>query len=1026
MVKKSALKKDFYREIRRTRGRFLSILLIVALGVAFLSGLRCAAPDMRATGDAYFDRNQLYDGKIVSTMGLTDSDADAVLAVDGVEAVEKIHSVDALFKLNDKERAIHVLNIPQTLNKITVEEGRMPEKTGECLMDAELKSVLNLSVGDTIHLESGTEDSLSDTLAADTYTIVGFASSPVYISFTRGSTTIGNGDLSGYLFVRDSDFKTDYYSEIDYSVAGAAGQTAFTDGYDEIVAAAEDQVTSIEDARCQARRDQLAADAEKELDDARDQLASSKADTEQKLSDALSEIESNEATLADSREQIDDGRSQIETARQNLDEKKTELDSAIDEYNSGSEKLQEAVSQLSELQSAYQLASRNPYADPTQLYQMTYAIDTLETQIVSSKASLDTAYQTITDGQTAIEEGYSEIASKEAELDKAEKEWQDGSDALADARADYEQGRIDADTELANAQSDIDKAEDEISDIETPKWYVSVRMDDDDYSGYYDNTVRMKNISLVFPFVFFLVAALISLTSMTRMVEEHRTQIGTLKALGYGKLDILNKYIKYALFATGGGSIIGVLAGEQIFPRIIVSSYGIMYHHIPDQVITYQLDKGAFASLTAIICVLAATGAAVYGELRSEPAKLMRPPAPKKGKRILMERIPFLWKRLSFLWKATLRNLARYKKRFFMTIFGIGGSMALILVGFGLKDSIMGIVTIQYEEVQLYDADVFLKDGVTEEEKSNLGTYLNNELGTGNSLEVYEKSAKISGNAAGTRKAYLVVPSDTEEMKSFVCLRDRVSGEDYNLTDDGVVISEKLSKFLDVGVGDTITVDLDDGHVGQAVVTAICENYLYHYVYMTPALYEKLYNASPPYNDYMISIPNIDSEKDTVTNDILKQDGVININYLGNLQSRVEEMLTVLNQVIVVLVVSAGMLTFIVLYSLNSINITERARELATIKLLGFYDIELASYIYRENILLTCLSLLFGVAAGNLLHRYLITTVEIDTVMFGRNINPRSYLWSVLLTLLFTAIVNFAMFYRLRKIDMVESLKSVE
>jgi len=1023
MVRKTALKKDFYREVSNTRGRFLSILLIVMLGVAFFSGLRSTESDMRLSGDAYFDRNKLYDGRIVSTMGLTDEDLDAVSNLSSVEDAEGIHSIDVLCKVDEVEQAFHVLDIPSVLNTVTVTEGRMPENPRECLADAELKSKMDIKTGDVLTLESGSDSAVTDTLASDTYTVVGFASSPVYVSFSRGYTTIGTGNLYGYLYVPGSDFSQDYYTEIDYTAKGAAEATCFTKAYDTAASGAGSEVKSIADERCEARRDGIVKEAEQKIEDAEAQLADSKAEADSQLADAAQKISDNESKLESAADKIANGRAEMEDAKNTLTEKQEELDAANDEYTSGKEQLAAAESDLQKLKDNYALMKQNPNADAATLLQMEAMITSSQTQLTQKSSELDAAAETIADGQAQIDSGWETINSQESSLEEAEAELASGREELAQGKADYEQSASDAAAQLDEGQKKIDESKSKIADIEHPSWTCYDRMDDSDYSGYGDNTERMGKIAQVFPFVFFLVAALISLTMMTRMVEEERVQIGTLKALGYRKADIAWKYIRYALEATVIGSICGVLIGEKVFPWIVITSYGIMYHYMSDYVILYNLYYGFMAGAAAIVCTIGATMLSCYGELKAVPAELMRPPSPKSGKRILLERIPFLWKLFNFTWKSTIRNLARYKKRFFMTVFGIGGSMALILTGFGLRDSIMGVVTIQYEEVQLYDADLYLKDDVTKEETDALGTYIDQELGSGNYLESYQKEIDLV-SGAGKQKVILLVPKNVSAMSSFVDLHSRTTGEKYGLTDDGVVLTEKAARLLNVKAGDTVTIGLDGPEVH---VTAVCENYLNHYVYMTSNLYTRLYGEEPAYDDIMVRMDSMTAgEREDAGRSFLEQPGVLSINYLAMLEDRLSDMLGVLDRVIVVLTISAGMLTFIVLYSLNSINIEERRRELATIKVLGFYNKELAAYIYRENILLTIVGIALGVVFGILLHHYLITTVEIDMVMFGRNINMSSYLRSIILTGVFAAFVNFVMFFKLKKINMVESLKSVE
>ena len=537
----------------------------------------------------------------------------------------------------------------------------------------------------------------------------------------------------------------------------------------------------------------------------------------------------------------------------------------------------------------------------------------------------------------------------------------------------------------------------------------------------------MRAIGKVFPVMFFLVAALISLTGMTRMVEEQRIEIGTMKALGYGNFSIASKYLGYAFLATAGGSILGVLTGEKILPYIIIYAYEIMYPHIPKIYVPYHMSYAVMASAASIVCTMGATLASCYKELAAEPAVLMRPPAPKKGRRVFLERIGFIWKRMNFTWKSTIRNLMRYKKRFFMTIFGIGGCMALMLVGYGVKDSVYEIADIQYDEIQLYDGHIFYKDDVTKTEKEELKEYLKEDTDIQTYMDARMQSVTASKENK-KRSVYQCVLGNPDIVGKYEDFHDRKTKESYKLTDNGAIVSEKTAKLLNVKEGDTI--NLKDGMAkGVTVKIAhICENYMGHYIYFTPQYYKKVYGKTAEYNCIMFRAKDGYSEEQVkkAGEKILAKDQVLTISYLHDIKDQLDDMLASLNLVIIVLIVSAGMLAFVVLYNLNSINITERQRELATLKVLGFYDVEVAEYVFRENILLTLIGAFVGVIFGKVLHLFVIQTVEVDAAMFGRSIYLPSYIYSFLFTIGFSLFVNWVMYFKLKKIDMVESLKSIE
>ena len=665
-----------------------------------------------------------------------------------------------------------------------------------------------------------------------------------------------------------------------------------------------------------------------------------------------------------------------------------------------------------------------------------------KSQIAAARSQLDSTKSQITDGKAQILSAWALLNEKEDTLNASKAQLASGEQELADGRSEYEQAAKEAEEQITDGQAKITDGEKQLTDakqqiadakaeikkIENPKWYVQTREDAlTEYQGYGDNADRMRSIGKVFPVLFFLVAALISLTTMTRMVEEQRVQIGTMKALGYGKAAIAGKYIGYALIATLGGSIFGVLAGEKILPFIIIYAYMILYKHLPAILVPYHMSYALQASGIAVACTLIATIASCYKELAAEPAELMRPAAPKQGKRILLERIGIIWKHLNFTWKSTVRNLIRYKKRFFMTIFGIGGFMALMVVGFGLKDCIYEIVSLQYEKVQFYDAATYMSDDISEENRQQLHDYLDQNADIKETIEARMQKTDVK-SASGKKTLYLMVPSDNEKIEDFLSFHSRTNKDEvYSLKKDEVILTEKMASLLNVKVGDELTIEDEDRGDQTVTVGAICENYMSHYLYLSPEKYEELYGVPAEYNTIIYSVKDgKDDQIEKIGTKLLSMDGVLNVSYTSSIEGRLDDMLRSLNLVIVVLIVSAGMLAFVVLYNLNNINITERQRELATLKVLGFYDGEVASYVYRENILLTIIGSVVGMVLGNLLHRYIILTVEVEEAMFGRQIHWQSYLYSFLFTVAFSLFVNWVMFYKLKKIDMVESLKSVE
>ena len=1103
-MKMKPTSKDFYMEIRKSPGRFLSILFIVALGVAFFSGIRASEPDMRLTGDAYFDESNLMDIKALSTYGVTQDDVDAISKIDGVEHAEGAYSADFMQIVDKKQKVLHVISLQNEMNQVKLSEGRMPQKAGECLADQDA----GYKVGDTIQLRSGTSDEVTDTLTTDTLKVVGLCSNPMYISYGRGSATIGTGTISAFVMVPEETFDMDVYTEVYVQVKGAKNEVAFTDGYDKKVEKVLDQIEDITDERAEIRKQELVNEAQEKIDEAREELEQGRADAASELADAAAKIADAEEQLTNGKAQITSGKKQIASAKNTLSKKESELEQAQNQYNAGLAQLQEGEAQYEAGLAQYEAAKPEAEAKiqsgreeiekkkqelaeapakleqlkqmvagleqkqtagiiteeeeatlkelkENQIPQLEYFIANGEQLIASGEAELDAAQKQLDDtaatlaqtkseldaakaslngvpqqlasGKSQIQSGWAEIRKQEKKLEEGAAEIAENEAKVAEAKIEYANGEEEAAQKIAEGEQKIADAEAKVQDIEKPTWYVYDRDTLTEYSGYGENAERLGAIGRVFPVLFFLVAALISLTSMTRMVEEQRTAIGTMKALGYSKMSIAKKYLGYALIATAGGSVLGVLIGEKILPYIIVYAYGILYQHITHILVPYQWIYAWMAAAAAIVCTMAATFFACYKELVAQPAVLMRPPAPKNGQRVFLERIKFIWKHLSFTWKSCIRNLTRYKKRFFMTVFGIGGCMGLMLVGYGIKDSCYEIAELQFRDIQMYDGSVYLKEDISDETRQNLLDYMKDDSDISHYMQTSMKNVTLV-NGKNKRDTYQVVFSEPKDVKDYFDFHDRKSKEEYTLDDEGVIISEKTGKLLNAKAGDTIEIKDEENGNKKVKIAHICENYMGHYIFFTPSYYEKVYGENSEYNSIFFAGQKGDTQEDynKIGEDILTQDGALSVSYMRDIEKQLDDMLKSLNLVIVVLIISAGMLAFVVLYNLNTVNITERQRELATLKVLGFYDLEVAEHVYRENVLLTFIGAAVGVVLGKFLHAFIIDTVEVDTAMFGRNINFSSYMYSLLFTILFSLIVNGIMYFKLKKIDMVESLKSIE
>ena len=1224
-MKRNMMFKDFLREVRKTKSRFLSILLIAGLGVAFLSGIRAASPDMKLSADVFYDDSLLMDVRVMGTLGLTEEDVREVEKIPGVEAADPSYSADVLCDVGDNQQVLKLMTLTDEMNLVTVKEGRLPEKTGEIFLDDAFLEKHGYQIGDRLTLGSGTEEDIGDTLAVTEYTIVGAGSTPFYLSVDRGTSTIGSGTVGGFGFILAEDFTLEVYTELYLRVEGTQEDICYSDAYTDRVDEIQEKIEDIAGERCEIRyadiqregQEQI-AEGEAEIADAREQLADARTELDegwQELNDGKAELEENRQSLEDGRRQLEEGKAQLEDGRAQISSSQNELSSAKAEIAANSQKLksgraalesakaelaqkrqeleegkaqleagkaqlleqeeqlqqkqqelqdgkvqleayeaelarqreeleagrgqieslkqslpllqeklaklqagiqqlEEAIKalppeseelpglqqQLAGLQSqksqlegqlsaaqeaifAFEAGEQQLQAAEAALQQKKNELETGEAalqdgmaQLTQAKEELAAQEQVLASGEAQLNAGQAELnkqeqtlAAGEAQLSSAQRQVSQGEAQLAQARrqleesqqtiaqsevdladgeaqladgektlqeaeaelqegeAEYQEKAAEAEQEIADGEAELAEARQELADLKEPEWYVLGRDESiQTYVEYDQDAQRIDAIGQVFPAIFFLVAALVCLTTMTRMVEENRTQIGTLKALGYGKGAIAGKYIGYAFLASLLGGLIGLVLGQKLLPVVIMEAYGILYNNLPVVRNPLYAELSIYSTGIAVAVTTAATLFACYHELREVPAQLMRPEAPKNGKRVFMERISFLWRRLNFTQKSTVRNLIRYKKRFFMTVLGIGGCMGLLLVGFGLKDSIMAIGERQFEKIRTFSSTITLEEELSAEEKEQVMEAVESDSQVEQAMWAYEKTVDV-GTEDIEKSSYLVVAEDMEQFPDYVTLRDRSSGEIYQLENQGVVMTEKLAKLLEISEGDTIWLKDGDKERVQVTVSHIAENYFYHYIYMTQGLYEQLYGETPDYGEiYTINASEEEEFEDELQARYMEVEGVLSVSFNSGMSGRIADMLKSMDTVIYVLVISAGLLAFIVLYNLNNINISERKRELATLKVLGFYDREVTSYVTRENICLTLIGCIAGVVIGQILHRFVIVTAEIDLMMFGREIKGVSYLYSVLLTLLFSVLVNVFMHFHLKKVDMVESMKSVE
>lgn len=1053
-MKKTAIAKDIFREIWKTKSRFLSIFAIIAIGTGFFAGLKATCPDMKYTAQQYYTEYRLMDIRLLSTYGINEEDIAAVRGgVDNVEQIQPGYSVDALvntgesaetvvkvLSLSDAQQAQEGINLPRLV------EGRFPEAANECVVENNLSSPENFKIGNTIALESGKKDPLTDTLEYTEYQIVGVVESPMYVNFQRGSSDIGTGKVNSYLMVPEQNFKLDVYTELYVTFSDTQGLNPFEEEYGQLIAQKCEQLEKVAASREAARYQEVLGEANSKLDEAKKELEDGRKTQQEELKKARAQLE-------DGRRQLEDGRAQYEKSLAEFDQKISDAQQQLEDTDA---LLKEQSGKLEETQALYlQLDElfRQPPAQLTPeviaLVQQSSALDEnlpqlfmgylttrdpslqamLQQAMQAVSAALDSSRQQLSSAYTQLETGRSELeaqrADGQAQLEKAKAELDRSEQELADGEAEYLEQKAESERKLSNAEQEIRDAEQEIAEIKQPVWYIFDRGDNLGYTDFGNDAEKVDNISSVFPVFFILVAALVCLTTMTRMVEEHRTQVGTLKALGYSKPAIMSKYLVYAVLASLFGSAVGLSVGMYLFPTVIFNAYSIMYI-FPPLSVPLRWDYAFWCTLAAVLCTSFSAFFATYKELFACPAELMRPKAPKAGKRILLEKITPVWSHLNFIKKVTMRNLFRYKKRMLMTVIGIAGCTALMLTGFGLKHSISAIVERQYGNVFVYDAMIMQNEEAGQEDKDALEQQLQSNSEITESLNVRQEQLTYVG-AERNADVYLFVPEKTERLSDFIRLQDRTSRQPVAFPEEGAVITEKLSRLFGISAGEQITLRNSDNREVSVTVAGITENYTFNYVYLSPACYEDVFGESYRSNTILFNMEDSGEETENrISSELVSNGSVLSVTFSEASTKTFRDMISSLNYIVLVLIISAGALALVVLYNLTNINVNERIRELATIKVLGFYDKEVSSYIYRENNISAFIGILFGLIGGIFLHHFVVQTAEIDFLMFAPEVDWFSFVASALLTAVFTLIVNCILHFRLKKIDMVESLKSIE
>ena len=1099
---RNRLVTDTLREVHHTFPRFLSLLVLSALAVCFLAGLRATAPDMKLSADAYFDQQNLMDLHIASTLGLTQEDVDAIAEEEGVASVQGAYTIDALVPMDNQEMVVKVLSYSGEgdVNQPALVEGRLPEGEDECLVEPLFLELSGLSIGDTISLDTG-EGDYADALSVEEVTIVGTANSPLDIALDRGSSTLGTGSVDAFLILPVESFTMDYYTDAYLLAEGASELETYSDEYEELVDQLAQQLEPLSKERSALRYDE----ASQAISDAEDELAQAEEEANQQLTDAEAEITSSRQELDDAKKQLEDakkqldsgeaqyaaGMEQLESGWRALDAASLELEDGKEQYEQGQTAYQAALAlyqiqaaaverqletqaeleastqaRTQATQAALQAATEAALEDPlsymevyNRVYEETYQsvydtayaqayaqaqenssqwqeLQTSKAQLDQTKAQLDAAKAQLNQGEIEYRAGVRQLESSQRQLEASREEldqgwedyetglqqWEDGEKAYQEGYESYTQSRQEAEDQLKDGRKEVEQAKRDLTLLEDGEWYILDRNTNTGYVSYSMDADRIANLAAVFPLIFFLVAALVSLTTMTRMVEEQRTTIGGLKAMGFSRGSIAIKYVGYGFLSSVIGAVLGLAVGLTLLPWIICTAWSAMYT-IGDIHYSFEAATSLLAAGAAVGTVTLAALLACFSTLAATPAQLMRPKAPPVGKRIFLERITPLWRKLSFHYKITLRNLFRYQKRFWMTVAGIGGCAALIVTAFGVRGSIMGVMEEQFDVLYHYSAQVGLVDEITPLELEEVEDTLSESGLVDDSLACRVETVTAQSESY-TLDCYLQTTPSQEELSRFVELRHRTDDVPVTLPDDGAVITEKMASLLGVEVGDTITLD------GESRVTItvadITEHYVQHYIYVSDTYYETLFGEAPTANTVLVDFPVEESGAGELESQLVSLDGVSSLTLLSDTADTFSSSMESVDYAVILIIFCAAALAFVVLMNLTNINITERLRELATLKVLGFYNREVSAYIYRENAILTVFGVLAGMVLGKFLHQWLILTVEVDMVMFDRVLDLSSYLWAAVLTVVFSLAVNLTARRKLRDLDMVEALKSVE
>lgn len=975
----STMGKTIIREIKGSLSRYLAILAIIALGVGFFAGLRITKPSMVETVESYLTEHGFFDYRMLSTLGFTEEEVQAIVEVPGVKSCEGSISQDVLCVAGDgSEIVLRAHSLTENVNTLSLVCGRLPIAPYECVGDAQLFSSEN--IGQPVMVSYANNKETLDKFVNKTYVLVGVAHSPIYLNFERGTAAIGNGRVLGFFYLPKEGFKSDYYTEA-FITLDKTGPI-YSDEYKEAVKSMESAVMQKGEALATLRYEEIIAEAEAEIASGWKEYEEASAEYERKREEVQAELTDVFLKLTSSRDQLAESEAQLEENEKKLQLGKTEAEKALAEIEA--EK-----------------------ANPLNLFPQ-------------AQVQLNNAAEEVRGQLAEIEKGLAKIGAAKAEL-------REQKVVLSEGWASYYQAKREAEDEFSKGLEELTKAEEELKqaaldleNISAPKVYALTRETNIGYVSFLNDSEIVEGISTIFPVFFFLIAALVCSTTMNRMVDDQRTQIGVLKSLGYSKAAVMSKYLIYAGSAAIIGCVLGFFGGTYVFPKVIWKAYEIMYN-FADIVYVFDLPLAFISLLVSLICTVGVTWLSSYLEFNHGPAELIRPKAPQAGKRIFLEKLPFIWRKLKFLHKISARNILRYKKRLLLMILGIGGCTALLLTGFGIRDSVKNVVSDQFDGIMLYDYVISFA------EAQDHSTMVDFREQTEDILEglvfVHESMGQISHGSETRDVSFIAAEKDS--LESFISLH---TGRGKEIPFPGLneaVINDKLAEELELKIGDRFLLEQGEEIVLGLTVSGINENYVGNFVYVSWDTCRNQLGYVPEIKTAYLNAPD-SSDLHEVATKIINMPGVNQITINADLRERMDNMMSSLDYVVLLVILCAGTLVFIVLYNLTNINITERTREIATLKVLGFYPQETAAYVFRENFVLTILGAIIGLLPGKFMHAFVMSQIKIDIVSFNNRISLLSYILSILLTFFFAWLVNLVMRRKIHHINMAESMKSVE